>query len=236
MKAELETLLTSLQGAASLEDLRAIAAQLRQPFGVRHVVYRWVNADGERYRAGTYSSAWADRYLAMDYLRVDPVILGCFQRFTPVDWKALDWSSRPARAMLRDARDHGIGNQGYSVPLRGPQGQFALFTVNGMADDDEWAALIEAQGRDLVLFAHEFNRKALDFAGGEAGRPLALSPRELAAVRCLARGLSRAQIAAELGISEHTLRVYIESARHKLGALNTTHAVARALSSGLIIV
>ena len=38
-----------------------------------------------------------------------------------------------------------------------------------------------------------------------------------------------------MSISEHTLRVYIESARHKLGALNTTHAVARALSTGLIV-
>lgn len=47
-------------------------------------------------------------------------------------------------------------------------------------------------------------------------------------------GLSRAQAAAELEISEHILRVYIESARHKLGALNTTHAVTRALSAGLI--
>ncbi len=39
-----------------------------------------------------------------------------------------------------------------------------------------------------------------------------------------------------LSISEHTLRAYIESARFKLGALNTTHAVARALSEGLIVI
>jgi hypothetical protein len=39
-----------------------------------------------------------------------------------------------------------------------------------------------------------------------------------------------------LSISEHTLRAYIESARFKLGALNTTHAVAKALSEGFIVV
>ena len=49
-------------------------------------------------------------------------------------------------------------------------------------------------------------------------------------------GMNRAQAALVLRISEHTLRVYIESARNKLGALNTTHAVARALSYGLIVV
>ena len=52
----------------------------------------------------------------------------------------------------------------------------------------------------------------------------------------LAIGYSRAQVAETLAISEHTLRVYIESARFKLGAANTTHAVARALSRGLIVV
>jgi DNA-binding CsgD family transcriptional regulator len=52
----------------------------------------------------------------------------------------------------------------------------------------------------------------------------------------LAVGYSRAQVADTLAISEHTLRVYIESARFKLGALNTTHAVARAMSRGQIVV
>jgi DNA-binding CsgD family transcriptional regulator len=237
MKAKLETLLTSLQGAASLEDLQAATERLRDALGVMHIVYHWVNADGERYGAGTYSSDWVDRYLEMDYLRMDPVIFGCFQRFTPVDWKDLDWSSKAAKAMFRDALDHGLGNQGYTVPIRGPQGQFALFTVNTEADDDTWAAFIAAHARDLTIFANEFNRKALEFEQGERGPGApTLSPRELAAMRCLAQGRSRAQAAADLGISEHTLRVYIESARHKLGALNTTHAVARTLAAGLIIV
>ena len=52
----------------------------------------------------------------------------------------------------------------------------------------------------------------------------------------LAIGYSRAQVAEQLSISEHTLRVYIESARFKLGASNTTHAVARGLTLGLLVV
>ncbi len=52
----------------------------------------------------------------------------------------------------------------------------------------------------------------------------------------LALGYNRAQVAHSLSISEHTLRVYIESARAKLGAQNTTHAIATALSRGLIVV
>ena len=61
-----------------------------------------------------------------------------------------------------------------------------------------------------------------------------LSPRETDALTLLALGLSRAQAADSLSISEHTLRVYIESARFKLAAMNTTHAVARAMNQGLL--
>ncbi|SMH48872.1 LuxR family transcriptional regulator [Maritimibacter sp. HL-12] len=237
MNRRLETLLTFLQAAASLEAFQTATERARDHYNVRHVVYHWVNAEGERFGAGTYPGTWVDRYVERGYLRMDPVIFGCLQRFTPVDWKQLDWSSKAARAMWRDARAHGLGNQGYTIPVRGPAGQFALFTLNTDENDDAWETFIDTNARDLMILSHEFNKKALEFGpSGENATPPSLSPRELAAMRCLARGLSRAQAAMELEISEHTLRVYIESARHKLGALNTTHAVARALSTGVIIV
>ncbi|MGH1368334.1 MAG: helix-turn-helix transcriptional regulator [Maritimibacter sp.] len=237
MTGKLEALLTFLQVADTLEAFQEATEQARDALSVRHVVYHWVNSDGERFGAGTYSSEWVDRYLEKEYLRMDPVIFGSFQRFTPVNWKDLDWSSKAAKAMYVDALEHGLGNQGFTIPVRGPSGQFALFSLNHETDDESWAAFIEAHQRDLIVLGHEFNRKALEFEKGEDGlaAPM-LSPRELSAMRCLARGLNRAQAAAELEISEHTLRVYIESARHKLGALNTTHAVARAMATGIIIV
>ncbi|WP_424940550.1 helix-turn-helix transcriptional regulator [Aliiroseovarius sp. S253] len=237
MTNRLEDLLSTLQAAATLEDLQSVLEELRDHYAVEHIVYHWVNSVGERYGAGTYSAEWVDRYLEKEYLRLDPVIFGCFQRFTPVSWKELDWSSKPAREMWQDALDHGLGNQGYTIPIRGPNGQFALFTLNASLSDEAWAKFIDENTRDLMILAHEFNKKALEFEQwGEESSVPALSPRELASMGCLARGMSRAQAAAELNISEHTLRVYIESARHKLGAMNTTHAVARALSTGVIII
>jgi DNA-binding CsgD family transcriptional regulator len=170
-------------------------------------------------------------------LRTDPVVSGCYQRFHPVDWKRLDWTSKAARALLLEAIEYGVGNQGFSVPIRGPNGQFALFTVNNSCSDPEWEAFAEANRRDLILIAHYFNEKALELEPGRTpGIAQALSPREIDAMTLIAIGYNRAQVADTLSISEHTLRVYIESARFKLGALNTTHAVARALSRGLIVV
>ncbi|MCU0855274.1 MAG: helix-turn-helix transcriptional regulator, partial [Rhodobacteraceae bacterium] len=54
------------------------------------------------------------------------------------------------------------------------------------------------------------------------------------ALSLLSLGQSRAEVADTLQISENTLRAYIDSARHKLGAMNVTHAVALALARGVI--
>lgn len=233
----LEEQIESIQSAKTLEHLQDATVGLRDYYAITHIVYHWVNSVGERFGAGTYSSEWVDRYLEKDYLRMDPVIFGCFQRFNPVDWKQLDWSSKAARAFFKEAIEYGVGNQGYTIPVRGPNGQFALFTAGHNCPDDEWEGFVSRNARDLMVIAHEFNRAVLAFDTVPNTGPLtSLSPRELSAMTFLAKGFSRAQAAAELSISEHTLRVYIEAARHKLGALNTTHAVARALSNGIIVV
>ncbi len=233
----LEPILEDLERARDPADLQDVAIRLRDLFHIDHLVYHWVSAAGDQYGCGTYDPAWVARYVEKDYLRIDPVIKGCYQRFHPVDWKRLDWSSKPAQAFLKEALDHGLGNQGYSIPLRGPNGQFALFTVNHRCDDDAWAAFTESRRRELILCAHTFNQKALEFEPDRAPAPARqLSPREVDALTLLALGYGRAQVADTLSISEHTLRVYIESARFKLGAINTVHAVARAISQGLIVI
>ena len=236
-KSRLEQILVTLEQADALDSLQSASVALRDYFAIDHIVYHWVDSAGDQYGCGTYDRAWAQHYIEQNYLRIDPVIIGCYQRFHPVDWKRLDWSSKAARAFQADAISFGVGNQGFSVPIRGPNGQFALFTVSHSCSDEEWDKFTEKHRRDLILIAHYFNQKALDFEPDRAPEPSqSLSPREVDAMTLLAIGYNRAQVAETLSISEHTLRVYIESARFKLGAMNTTHAVARALSRGLIVV
>ncbi|CTQ48983.1 helix-turn-helix transcriptional regulator [Jannaschia donghaensis] len=234
MARKLDDLLNRLACAADLKDLQASIFGLRDAYDVEHLVYHSVKSNGAQWGALTYPPGWVDVYTAQRFQTVDPVVLSCFQGFRPVDWKHLDWSGRVARTVLGEGIAHGLGNQGFSLPIRGPSGQFALFTVNHRAGDDTWGRFTKSHLNDLLLAAHYVNERALALEGVELQPRQALSPRETDALTLLAAGRSRSQIAETLKISEHTLRVYIEGARHKLGALNTTHAVANALARGLI--
>ena len=237
MQGKLEAFIECLDQATTLDQLQSHILSLRDLYQVEHIVYHSVNSTGQQYAALTYGDEWVSQYLAEDYARIDPVVLGCYQRFHPVDWKRLDWSSKTARVFLGQALECDLGNQGFSVPIRGPNGQFALFTVNHRCSDEEWSRLTEAHIRDLILVAHFINQKALEIERGTDELPAqSLSPRETDALTLLAMGYNRANAAESLSISEHTLRVYIESARYKLGATNTTHAVARAMVKGLLVV
>jgi DNA-binding CsgD family transcriptional regulator len=232
-----EPIVENFQNVRVRDDLNGEIIALRERLGVEHVIYHSVNSTGAQYAALTYSPEWVERYISEDYARIDPVVQGCYRRFNPVDWKSLDWSGRAAREFMGEALDAGVGNQGFSVPIRGPAGQFALFTVSHRASDAEWARFTREHVPDLILLSHVINQKALELERGtDLVAPQHLSPREVDALTMLAMGLSRAQAADSLSISEHTLRVYIESARYKLGATNTTHAVAKALLGGHIVV
>ncbi len=235
--ANLESFLDRLNQVGTLDDLDHAVLSLSNEFNVEHIVYHSVSSSGAQYAVTTYEPVWVDHYLGNDYARIDPVVQACLRRFRPVDWKRLDWSGKATRDFLHEAVGAGVGNQGYSIPIRGPSGQFALFTVSSRDTDETWSKYTEEHTRALILASHYVNQKALEIENGTDQADIVnLSPRETDALTMLALGYSRAQAADSLSISEHTLRVYIESARFKLAAMNTTHAVARAMNQGLLSV
>ncbi len=61
MHPSLEKLISSVQSAVTLEDFQTATEGLRDHYKVAHIVYHWVNSNGERFGAGTYSQEWVDR-------------------------------------------------------------------------------------------------------------------------------------------------------------------------------
>lgn len=242
-----------------LSELGGIIEAIRAAYDVDHVTYYalsmglnvrslsesqmgWLSEgvgtwrrEGRSLGAFSYSDDWIGHYADDRLELIDPVMRQAAIQFAPVDWSQLDWSEKGSRRFFNEAYDTGVGNQGYTVPVRGPNGQFAAFTINKTCNADLWAKLLLEHRGDFMLLANFVHQQALTLfeeAATVADRPL--SAREKDAISLIAEGKSRAQAAGFLGISENTFRVYIDSARHKLGALNIPHAIALATHKGLI--
>ena len=231
----LERYLERVQSATTLDDVQALISGLRDDLDVDHAIYHVVGATGREYGALTYDPDWVRHYVTERYFSVDPVVTEALRTSRPLNWRDLDWSPKPARHLLGEAAAEGVGKQGYSIPVRGPGGQLALFSVTSYKSDREWETFGSAHLRDLVLVAHFIHARVAELTTACEDSDADLTPRERDVLSLLSLGRSRSQAADELKISEHTLRAHVDSARQKLGAQNTTHAVATAMNRGLLL-
>lgn len=91
-----------------------------------------------------------------------------------------------------------------------------------------WAVVEPALLRTLTAPAPDASR-ALQAAGLPGAR---LTSREREVLGCLAEGLSNKEIAARLGISEHTAKFHLNAITEKLGVSTRTQAVVQAARIG----
>ena len=106
------------------------------------------------------------------------------------------------------------------------------------APEEQLVSGIRIVAGGASLFAPAVTRRLIErFAGTEPPAPPPalgdLTARELEVLRLVARGLSNAEIAAELVLSEHTAKTHVAHILDKLGLRDRVQAVVLAYESGL---
>ena len=148
---------------------------------------------------------------------------------------AEELASRAAR-VAADASEPLVGivatcEQAHLAHLRGDQKEARRLlrtaeTAVGEQSGDHLADVVRAT-RNAVRFVTVDGQRLLPGA-------VELSERELAVVRMLPHRLPRKELAAQLHISENTVKSHLTSIRHKLGLVGREDIVARARDLGLI--
>ncbi len=96
--------------------------------------------------------------------------------------------------------------------------------------DGEVALVGTAEDADLVVS----ERVVSTAAPGAVAPGGALTARELEVLRLVARGLSNKEIAADLGITTHTVKYHLAAVLEKLGVRSRTEAVSLGVRRGLV--
>ncbi|MFO1091184.1 MAG: LuxR family transcriptional regulator [Hyphomicrobiales bacterium] len=190
---------------------------------------------GDAVWISTYPREYRDLYLKLELQKGDPAFALSFERLLPTDWDDIH-SLAQSRPILEAAHDFHISPRGISFPIRDEATGDSLFNLNIRCTDAEWHARRNGLARDFFAVAHVFHmmvRRILRGSAGEEEAPT-LSRREIAVMRCAARGLTAKQTALELGIAENSVRIFIQFAKRRLNAKTKAQAVAIALSSGLL--
>lgn len=108
------------------------------------------------------------------------------------------------------------------------------------ATPDEIIAALEAAAVGLVTLPAELAADFVSATRGPIARPAGpptqpLTRREVEVLGMLAEGLANKNIAARLGISEHTVKTHVASILTKLDAFSRAEAVAIGARQGLIL-
>jgi DNA-binding NarL/FixJ family response regulator len=107
------------------------------------------------------------------------------------------------------------------------------------APEEQLVAGIQIVSGGGSLFAPAVTRRLIErFAGTHARTPppelAELTPRELEVLRLVAQGLSNAEIAAQLVVSEHTVKTHVAHILGKLDLRDRVQAVVVAYESGVV--
>jgi DNA-binding NarL/FixJ family response regulator len=114
------------------------------------------------------------------------------------------------------------------------------FLLKDVGRDDLVAAVRVVAAGDALLAPAITRRLLADFASHRPAAPArpdvpALTAREQDTLALLAQGLSNAQIAGRLVVSEHTVKTHVGNVLHKLALRDRIHAVIYAYEHGLVV-
>lgn len=104
------------------------------------------------------------------------------------------------------------------------------------AEPDELRRAINLVADGKSVLSPEVTSRVLKVVSSSHGIPpdVALSKREMDVLKCLAKGMTSAQIAKNLFISENTVKTHVRHILEKLEASNRAEAVSRAIHLGII--
>jgi len=136
-----------------------------------------------------------------------------------IDDPSAGWAARALRAGVRSI-----------LPRESTENEIvsAVFAADGglVLLDPELTKELASQTRWVSSASSETARETLE----------ELTPREVEVLRLMAEGFGNKQIAARLGISDHTVKFHISSILAKLSVSSRTEAVTQGIRMGLIVV
>jgi LuxR family transcriptional regulator, quorum-sensing system regulator CinR len=183
----------------------------------------------------TYPQEWISYYLLNNLMAVDPIVSHGQDAKGPFFWAELPVSNSASR-MMKKAHEFGLSLDGYTVPTVdvGPyRGLFSLCPEQN-ADPMEWRAFVDRNKADIEKIAYKIHSLARVQIDPYEGYAKALSRREVECLQLIAGGKTHTEMAAILGISEHTVRSYCRALRLKLNCSTLAQAVAKACALGII--
>ncbi len=184
----------------------------------------------------SYSSEWLNKYDDEKMYLVDPTVIHCATRSTPLIWSPEVFSEPKQRVLYEEASSYGLGS-GVTLPIHGANGEFGILCfVSDCRPDKQFDRKVQS-GLAALSCLRDF---ILESAGAfmKSRLPKAdvprISNRELECLKWAAMGKSSWEIGRILSCAEATVNFHFTNIRRKLNSRSRQQAVVKAIKMDLI--
>jgi len=184
---------------------------------------------------GNWPEELRNYYMGSDFLHLDPCVESVLNGTVAMTWDHLDYTRSSEQREFHDVvLAHGLrAGMHFGTFVRGGELSCMSFTRD-RAQKALQRDLEHQQPFMHLLFAH-IHQAAARISRADAYRTEeTLTTRELECLRWAAEGKTAAEIGLILTIAENTAIRHLANASRKLGTVNRTHAVAKAIITRLI--
>ncbi|ACM20771.1 sensor helix-turn-helix transcriptional regulator, LuxR family, autoind_bind domain-containing [Geotalea daltonii FRC-32] len=177
----------------------------------------------------SYPEEWLITYKRKNFCQVDPIAKENFSNFELQFWEDTYKKWNPPKEFISAARDFNLYN-GIACGVRNLKStEGSLFSVAGKLENHPREKFIIEN-----LTPHLHTAFTTYLSKTKAPVNFELSKREIEVLNWVKKGKSSWDISVILAISVRTVKFHVENIMVKLNAVSRTHAVAIALSAGVI--
>jgi LuxR family quorum sensing-dependent transcriptional regulator len=234
--------LAELEAAPDTAGVFAAFERTIRPYGYTSVDYAsgpiagWPMRDNLEWRPEVVYATfdWSDVYFGTDFQKHDRMLPHMLRQTSPwLYWDVWGTPTSDPVAQELDRRAQARVRSGLSIPLHGPGLCFAGVNLGSDLGRDDLERRDQETRAEVFLLACTLHDHLRRRAGG---RPAAsgLSERQRECLTWAARGKTAWETATILSISESSVRKHLAIAAQRLDARTSIHAVAVALSTGMI--
>jgi hypothetical protein len=195
-----ETIANALLEVATFPDLVDLLKQFSEAIGVAHctlhVVTEVPSAAFTTRALTTYEEEWVTRYVNRRYFTIDPVLRASMTAESGFFWDTLEVIEPPVLAFYHDAKAHGVGPSGFTLPIITERGDKIAISVSSPDDREAFRERIRYFEEDLLTIGfcitEAFSRLASD------DRPMTFTPTDdqMAILRAVAMGAGEEDLKA----------------------------------------
>lgn len=187
-----KAIVEELAEVGSFPDFVDLMRQFADAIGVSHCTLHVVSevpSAGFTTRAlTTFPEEWIARYFDRRYFTNDPVHRACLTATHGFFWDTLNAEEPAMRTVCRDAREHGIGPSGYSLPIITERGDKIAVSVSSREQRDAFRDRIHYVENDLNTVAFCLSEAFSRLASEDRPTEFSLTDDQLMVLRRVAMG------------------------------------------------